>query len=78
MQAVPGLQRTFQPIAMVFAEVDTGSSFVIQTGKTPSMEFSGDVKLGITSAESSVASRPPICKLRLRTFPGWTRCQQMA
>jgi len=53
MQAVPGLQRASGVVTMARAEIDTDSSLVIQTGDTPSMEFGGDVKLQMTSANSN-------------------------
>lgn len=52
MQAVPGLQRTSGSVTMALAEIDADSSLVIQTGNIPSMEFNGDVKLEVTSANS--------------------------
>jgi hypothetical protein len=52
---VPGLQRTPRSLAMVLAEFDTTSSFVIQAGTDPSMEFTGDVRLSTTSAEGSTS-----------------------
>ena len=51
--AEPGLQRTSRPPAMALAEISTTSKFVIHAGADPSMEFNGNIKLGMTSAESS-------------------------
>jgi hypothetical protein len=51
--AEPGLQRTSRPPTMALAEINTTSKFVIHAGVDPSMEFIGNIKLGMTSAESS-------------------------
>ena len=54
LSAIPGLKRTSQPFAMAHAVLDASSNFVIQTDPDPSMEFNGDIKLNLTSTESSV------------------------
>jgi len=52
---IPELRRESQPIAIAIAEIDAGSSFVIQPGTDSSVEFNGDLKLDLTSSETSVS-----------------------
>lgn len=52
---VPDLQRTAQPLATALAELDATTRLVIQTGADSSIEFGGDIKLGLTSAERGIS-----------------------
>ena len=72
MQAVPGLQRTSGLVAMARAEIDADSSLVIQTGNIPSMEFNGDVKLEMTSANSNFSLQAADLQIELEdiSVPG--------
>ncbi len=70
MQAVPGLQRTSEAVTMARAEMDADSSLVIQTGNIPSMEFSGDVKLEITSANSNISLQATDLQIEIEDFSG--------
>lgn len=68
MQAVPGLQRFSQPVTTVLAEIGAGSSLVVQTGQAQSMEINGDVKLGMTSATSSISMRSTDLQVGIEDF----------
>ncbi len=66
--AVPGLRRTTQTSAMVRAELKAASSFVIQSVTNPSMEFSGDIKLNMSSAESSANLQATAFRIGVEAF----------
>ena len=54
LSAIPGLQRTSQPFATAHAILDTSSSFIMNAGPDPSIQFNGDIKLKLASTDSSV------------------------
>ncbi len=66
--AEPGLQRTSQPPTMALAEISTTSKFVIHAGAEPSMEFIGNMKLAMTSAESSANLQATDVRIGLEDF----------
>ncbi len=65
---VPGLQRSPMPIAMAHAELAATSSFVIQPNTFPSMEFSGDMTLGLTSSDASVSLQATDLQVEIGDF----------
>ena len=68
MGVVPGLQRTSPLQTTAHAVVDAKSNFVIHTGKTYSVVFSGDANLEITSEASSFGLQTTDLKIQLEDF----------
>jgi hypothetical protein len=65
---VPGLQRSPMPIAMAHAELAATSRFVIQPDTVPSVEFSGDMTLGLTSSETHVSLQATDLQVEIGDF----------
>jgi len=68
LSAIPELQRTSQPLSMAHALLETSSSFVIQAGPDPSMTFTGDIKLDLSSIESSIHLQTTDIQIEIEDF----------
>jgi len=66
--AVPGLKRTAEPFQMAVADLAAGSLLILQPDMRLPREFSGSIKLNMTSAQSSIKLQATDLQVGLRDY----------